>query len=208
TEGTRARNKELRESAIAELRSILYEPDLTRARHKIADFKAKWETHNEGKLWRYLQDRYFIEARQRRWMKAHRTGKFYAGMDTNNYVESWHNHLKYHFLAGNNNCRGDRLIYILSHDVDMYYKAMSIRSIVRYGRHSKGERMDIKEQTFLQNKTTEELAEMVIQIGGVFCVQSLARNGALYNVDVKDGLILKCQRGKRWSSENCPATVL
>ncbi|KAF9369185.1 hypothetical protein BGX21_006121, partial [Mortierella sp. AD011] len=56
------------------------------------------------------------------------------------------------------------------------------------------ERMDIKEQTFLQNKTTEELAEMVIQIGLVFCVQSLAKNGALYNVGVKDGLILKCDR--------------
>ncbi|KAF9342509.1 hypothetical protein BGX26_007373 [Mortierella sp. AD094] len=48
--GTRAKNKELREAAIAELRSILYEPDLTRVCHKIADFKAKWETHNEGKL--------------------------------------------------------------------------------------------------------------------------------------------------------------
>ncbi|KAF9407515.1 hypothetical protein BGZ76_006092, partial [Entomortierella beljakovae] len=191
-EGTRAKNKELRETAIGELRSILYEPDLTRARHKIADFQTKWETHNEGRLWSYLKDRYFNELRQKRWMKAHRTGRFYAGMDTNNYVESWHNHLKSHFLSGNNNCRGDKLIYILSQEVVAYYKALSIRSFVCVGHHSKGEKMDIKEQDFLQRKTKEERAEMVIDIAGKFCVKSFASHGALYLVDVNDGHIIKC----------------
>ncbi|KAF9192495.1 hypothetical protein BGZ49_003418, partial [Haplosporangium sp. Z 27] len=49
-------------------------------------------------------------------------------MDTNNYVESWHNHLKSHFLRGHTNCRGDMLIYILANDVDEFYQMMAMQT--------------------------------------------------------------------------------
>ncbi|KAF9915409.1 hypothetical protein BX616_006214 [Lobosporangium transversale] len=111
-------------------------------------------------------ERYFIGGRRQRWMKSYRVGKFYAGMDTNNYVKPWHNHLKSHFLRGHTNCRGDRLIYLLSHDVDDFYQALAMRSVVRYGRHSKGEKTDILQERCLNNKTIEALQGLVIYVEG------------------------------------------
>ncbi|KAF9346835.1 hypothetical protein BGX26_001658 [Mortierella sp. AD094] len=131
------------------------DPSLSRAHQGIVEFEARWSTHNEGKLWKYLKDRYFSEERRKRWMKSYRVAKFYAGLDTNNYVKSWHNHLKSQFLRGHTNCRGDRLIYILSHDVDDLYQALAMRSVVLYGRHSKGKRMDIMQERYSNGKTRE-----------------------------------------------------
>ncbi|KAF9144233.1 hypothetical protein BGX20_007053, partial [Mortierella sp. AD010] len=156
--------KELREEALAELRTILYDPYLDRALRRIESFKAKWKDHNDSKVLDYLEKRYFTEDRRKRWMKAYRMRKFYAGMDTNNYVESWHNHLKSHFLRGHSNCRGDRLIYILSRDVDEFYQLRALQSVRRYGRHTKGERDDFMQMKFLDGKSMDELKSMVAYV--------------------------------------------
>ncbi|KAF9898023.1 hypothetical protein BX616_004597, partial [Lobosporangium transversale] len=116
----RNQNKDLRQSAMNELRSILYDPSPRSAGEKIVEFEKKWSEHNGGKLWKYLKGRYFIEGRH-------------------------------------TNCRGDRLIYLLSHDVDDFYQALAMRSVVRYDRHSKGGKIDILQERCLDNKTIEEL---------------------------------------------------
>ncbi|KAF9915717.1 hypothetical protein BX616_005553 [Lobosporangium transversale] len=179
-------SKELRQSATNDLRSILYDPAFRSAGEKIVEFEKKWSEHNEGKLWEYLQERYFIEGRRQRWMKPYCVGKFYAGMDTNNYVESWHNHLKSHFLRGHTNCRGDRLIYLLSHDVDDFYQALAMRSVVRHGRHSKGEKLDILQERCLDNKSIEDLRDLVIYVEGHYCVISPTTGRGMYNVRVDE----------------------
>ncbi|KAF9189780.1 hypothetical protein BGZ49_003774, partial [Haplosporangium sp. Z 27] len=134
---------------------------------KIAAFKEKWSNNNEGKALAYLEKRYFTLERKQRWMKAYRVGKYYAGMDTNNYVESWHNHLKSHFLRGHTNCRGDRLIYILTTDVDEYYQMIAMQNIVRRGRHTRVEINDFKQMKFLEGKTKDELHSFVIDVEGI-----------------------------------------
>ncbi|KAF9119393.1 hypothetical protein BGX30_003867 [Mortierella sp. GBA39] len=125
-------------------------------------------------------------------MKAYRTGLFYAGMDTNNFVESWHNQLKSHFLRGHNRGRGDRLIYVLSHDVDSFFQAEGMRSQVRFGRHSKGETFDRKQQRFLARKTQEELRAMVIYIDGKYVMRSFTVEGVLYNITLDSNRIMGC----------------
>ncbi|OAD74566.1 hypothetical protein PHYBLDRAFT_145003 [Phycomyces blakesleeanus NRRL 1555(-)] len=48
-------------------------------------------------------------------------------MLTNNYIESWYNQLKTHFLGCSCNKRFDRLIFILTNEVEFYFKEESIR---------------------------------------------------------------------------------
>ena len=187
--------KELRNEAVKELRDILYNPYINKAEEDIVKFKAKWANHNEGKILEYLEKRYFTVERKMRWMKAYRTGKYYAGMDTNNYVESWHNHLKSHFLRGHSNCRGDRLIYILANDVDEFYQMMAMQNLVRRGRHTRGEINDFKQLEFLEGKTIEELRSFVIDIGGaqnMYCVRSFSVSGGYYFISVLDNVIKGC----------------
>jgi hypothetical protein len=175
-----------------ELKAILYEPNVREARQRVANFYAKWSDHNEGKLWAYLQKHYFQESRRCRWMKAYRTGLYYAGMDTNNYVESWHNQLKSHFLRGHNRGRGDRLIYVLSHDVDLFFQAEGMRSQVRFGRHSKGETFDKKQLKFLASKSQEDLQAMVIFLDGKCVVRSFSAESVLYNITINNNAIEGC----------------
>lgn len=187
--------KDLRQEAINELREILYNPYLNKAEEKIAEFRNKWSDHNDGKVVDYLDKRYFTESRKQRWMKAYRVGKFYAGMDTNNYVESWHNHLKSQFLKGHTNCRGDRLIFILSNDVDEFYQMVAMQNLVRRGRHTRGEVSDFKQLEFIDGKTLEELRSFVVDIEGVqnvYCVRSFSASGGFYFVSADGNTITGC----------------
>lgn len=182
--------QDARKLASNELRSILYDQDLGRARNKIAEFERNWSECSDGKLWAYVRDFYLGEPRQRRWMKAYRKGKFYAGMDTNNYVESWHNHLKSHFLRGHNHCRGDRLLYVLSHDVDAYYHAERVHAVIRVGRRSPGEILDIKQKSYMEGMSEATLQERIIAAEGKFCVRSFLFEGMFYNLAVSDDNVI------------------
>ncbi|KAF9197623.1 hypothetical protein BGZ49_001855 [Haplosporangium sp. Z 27] len=125
------------------LRDIMYEPDLLRARELIQAFRDDWG-NRYLEFAKYMEVNYFnSEARMRSWMKAYRQGGFYAEMDTNNFVESWHNLLKNHFLKGHFRSRVDRVVYLLDTKVLRYYKLDEFQTNVRVGRKSKGEIMDI-----------------------------------------------------------------
>ena len=145
----------------------------------------------------YLEKRYFTDERKGRWMKAYRVGKYYAGMDTNNYVESWHNHLKSQFLRGHTNCRADRLIYVLTKDVDEFYQMIAMQNVVRRGRHTKGEINDFRQLAFLENKSKEELQSFVVNVAGdpsVYVVRSFSISGGYYfvSVDAESRVIKGC----------------
>ncbi|KAK3805379.1 MAG: hypothetical protein J3Q66DRAFT_273951, partial [Benniella sp.] len=113
------------------LLAIMYEGDLFEARQLIQKFRQKWEESFPG-LCDYLDKNYFqSEKRMGAWMKAYRQDAFYAGMDTNNYVESWHNHLKMHFLKRQFKVRADRMVYLLSDVVVNYFKNEEFQAYVR-----------------------------------------------------------------------------
>ncbi|KAK3835656.1 MAG: hypothetical protein J3R72DRAFT_358589, partial [Linnemannia gamsii] len=48
------------------------------------------------------------------WMFCYRQDLSYASIDTNNYIESWHNTLKQHFLRDKQQRRVDTVIYVLN----------------------------------------------------------------------------------------------
>ncbi|KAF9903874.1 hypothetical protein BX616_001501 [Lobosporangium transversale] len=50
--------------------------------------------------------------------------------------------------------------------------ALAMRSVVRYGRHSKGEKLDIMHKNYLNGKNIEELQRLVIHVEGYYCVIS------------------------------------
>ncbi|KAF9345666.1 hypothetical protein BGX34_004555 [Mortierella sp. NVP85] len=108
---TQVDSKLLQKDARQELLAIMYEGDILQARQLIQS-----------------------EDRMGAWMKAYRQDEFYAGMDTNNYVESWHNHLKMHFLKRQFRVRADRMVYLLSNKVVDYFKNEEFQAYVRVGR--------------------------------------------------------------------------
>ncbi|KAF9273358.1 hypothetical protein BGZ74_004819, partial [Mortierella antarctica] len=98
-------HKEVKEAVVKDLCAIVYEPDKQCAQQRCLDFEQKWGNHNDGELWAYLKSNYFHnDSCKQKWMKCFHVDLFYGAMDTNNYVESWHNHLKSHFLQGHTNC--------------------------------------------------------------------------------------------------------
>ncbi|KAG9319019.1 hypothetical protein KVV02_003862, partial [Mortierella alpina] len=80
------------------VKEILYAKTVEQADELIVAIKATWE-HAASGLLQYL-DRNYLDhmADRRRWMFCYREGVSYAWINTNNYIESWHNALKKHFF--------------------------------------------------------------------------------------------------------------
>ncbi|KAF9996861.1 hypothetical protein BGZ80_007152 [Entomortierella chlamydospora] len=127
--------KERRKNMIREeLRNILYSKTEKQANLQVEAFKAKWEEHTP-KLMEYLNENYLnSEADRRRWMFCYREGVSYGWINTNNYIESWHNTLKKHFFKDRQQRRIDTVIYILVNKAIPHYQQMSIRHTVQVGR--------------------------------------------------------------------------
>ncbi len=90
-------------------------------------------------LIRYLHINYFRNdlfiLRARAYQPA-----IYTSMETNNYIESWHNQLKTTHLRRKQNRRMDRLIFILINDVEDYYLQNTQRLMLNVGRMGPEER--------------------------------------------------------------------
>ncbi|KAF9339109.1 hypothetical protein BGX26_009479, partial [Mortierella sp. AD094] len=115
----------------------MYEPDLAQAHKMIDELRKDWASY--PKFVAYLDKNYFQnEARLKMWMKAYRNDIYYAAMDTNNFVESWHNHLKHGFLRRHH----------------------------KVGRKTKGQIMDILRQRDVQAMPIEDIQERVRRFDG------------------------------------------
>ncbi|KAI8348318.1 hypothetical protein B0O80DRAFT_429627 [Mortierella sp. GBAus27b] len=65
---------------------------------------------------------------------------------TNNYVESWNNHPKVHFLKTQSGVRADRMVYLLSGVAVNYFKQVDFQAHIRVGKKTKGDILDILRQ--------------------------------------------------------------
>lgn len=74
-----------------------------------------------------------------RWACCYQTA-VYTNMETNNYVESWHNRLKTTYLKRKPNRRVDRLIYVLVKDIKEDFRQNVHRLILNVGRMGTEER--------------------------------------------------------------------
>lgn len=70
---------------------------------------------------------------QKQWMLCHRQDISYSSIDTNNYIESWHNTLKRHFFRDKQHRRVDTVIYVLAILAVPRFQQKCMRSIVNVG---------------------------------------------------------------------------
>ncbi|KAF9367786.1 hypothetical protein BGX21_007068, partial [Mortierella sp. AD011] len=119
-------------------------------------------------------------------MKAYRTGTFYAAMDTNNFVESWHNTLKNTFLGKHYKLRPDRVVYLLSQIVIGYFEKEELQAQVQVGRLTRGQIVDILRQREVRSMDDEIVQRHAIRLDGKYCVKSFSLEGHYYNLTVKN----------------------
>ncbi|VDC04562.1 unnamed protein product [Peniophora sp. CBMAI 1063] len=108
-----AANRALRDGAVNDFRSLA----LCDTSEKFHELWAKhMDKYAEYPAWqKYLQTEWLPKHRQ--WVRAYRQGIVQYGIETNNYVESWHSHLKTFYLKLMRRQRVDILLYILSRQV-------------------------------------------------------------------------------------------
>ncbi|KAK3804821.1 MAG: hypothetical protein J3Q66DRAFT_272770, partial [Benniella sp.] len=171
----------------------MYENDLLEARNLIQKFGQDWRDAFPD-LYEYVEKNYFnSEDRMHTWMKAYRQDEFYAEMDTNNFVESWHNHLKTHFLKRHFMVRADRMVYLLSEIVVNYFKQEEFQAFVRVGRKTKGEILDIFRQREVRAMSDDTIREHPLHLDNKYCVKSFSNSMACYDVNVdSEGIMTGC----------------
>lgn len=114
-----------------------------RAQELIKIFREIWSHQKE--LLQYLDKNYFGRAAfethewqvrdvQKGWMICYCQDMCYASIDTNNYIESWHNTLKRHFFRDKHQRCADTVIYVLAILAVPHFQQKCIRSIVKVGR--------------------------------------------------------------------------
>ncbi|GJJ78121.1 hypothetical protein EMPS_10480 [Entomortierella parvispora] len=160
---------ELRAKVLSDLTAIMYETDLQRAQERILLFGTKWEAYDE--LLKYLRTEYFYpQARQQTWMRACRTDVDYAAMVTNDYVESWHNHLMAHILRDRSGpLRGDEIVHLLSYIVVDYLKHEDTLSPARISRHTKGGTLDFYQKLTaisMDSATLKQRVRLLLRLPG------------------------------------------
>lgn len=119
-------------------------------------------------------------------------------METNNYVESWHNQLKTVYLQRQPNRRVDRLIFILVKDVAPHYDS-NIKRIVscieRMGpMHYEERRRFIAAESVLSECLNDKLSFTTVMNDIVSSseVQSLTRDNVSHTITVTDHRMERC----------------
>ncbi|KAG0063158.1 hypothetical protein BGZ93_003679, partial [Podila epicladia] len=119
----------------------------------IRSFRETWGSQEE--LLQYLDKNYFgpsmfqdhewqVVDVQKHWMLCYRQDISYASIDTNNYIESWHNTLKRHFFKDKQQRRPDTVIYVLAVLAVPHFQQKCIRSIVNVGKMTPAKVAELK----------------------------------------------------------------
>lgn len=143
-------------------------------------------------LVRYLKTYYFDNNAFMRWTACYQPD-VYTNMETNNYVESWHNQLKTTYLRRKQNKRVDRLIFILVKDVEYDYQNNVRRLMLNVGRMNPEQRRVRAREITAEAINSESIDDMIQQENESFyAVQSFSSNGIVYQVEVNDCQMIKC----------------
>ncbi|KAH7058064.1 hypothetical protein BKA57DRAFT_531355 [Linnemannia elongata] len=118
-----------------------------------------------------------VKETQESWMLCYRQHISYASIDTNNYIESWHNTLKRHFLRDKQHRRMDSVIYALAILTAPQFQQKCTRSIVNVGRMNPAQ--------------TEELKKTAIAVDHIKTRESKGYVGAYITQTSDDNLYVK-----------------
>ncbi|KAG0306539.1 hypothetical protein BGZ99_001751, partial [Dissophora globulifera] len=165
---------------------------------------------------RYLDKNYLdTAADRRRWMFCHRNDISYAWINTNNYIESWHNTLKKHFFRNKQQRRIDSVLYILAHKAIPHYQQRCVRHMAEVGRMNSAKKKkvlsNLKALDFMERKQMEDPGFAFLSPttdDTVFRVPSFKDSSVTYEVTVDwakglTGHITSCTCPEYFQSKMC-----
>ncbi|KAF8585202.1 hypothetical protein K439DRAFT_1660372 [Ramaria rubella] len=125
------------------------------------------------------------------WARAWRQHAHY-GIDTNNFVESWHSNLKKNYIGWMRKQRVDFMICLLTQDIEPDY----MRAHIRIGLGFKGRAMckaERENRRKADELNSEDAVERVRELNEEqIQVESFSQEGVVYTIRVDDGGICAC----------------
>ena len=196
--GSTQENVALIERMMADLKGLMWERSIATFKLKLASFLGNHEYASIKRFMDYFYDTYLKNDSFIRWSAACQP-QIYTNMETNNYIESWHNQLKTMYLERKRNRRVDRLIYILVEDVEYDYSNNVARISLKVGRMGPEERNGRRRQIGAEIINDEWLEDMCSLIEGneeedqrTYKVESFTNPELSYDIQVSMNNILNC----------------
>jgi hypothetical protein len=100
-------------SMIAALKNLMWESSTQMFTQKLLHFQQEFSVHTD--FMAHFIQKHLIDDKFMHWSAAYQP-QVLANMETNNYIEGWHNQLKTNYLQRKRNRRLDHLIFILVDD--------------------------------------------------------------------------------------------
>ncbi|KAG1514525.1 hypothetical protein G6F53_003602 [Rhizopus delemar] len=184
--------KVIRGNIMSELQSIMYETVRENVIEKICQFREKW-TSVQPNFVEYLENRWLALEGYKKWSAAYVIEE-HRNMRTNNYIESWHNQLKSVYLKRIKNRRLDRLVFILTNDVESDLKLDVERICFEVGRMGPELRRRRQREMVADSIPEDRMIEMISKDGDTqYTVESFNQENILYVVKInEDGKIASC----------------
>ncbi|KAG2191501.1 hypothetical protein INT47_010970 [Mucor saturninus] len=192
---------EYKQSLKNSLKSILVESNEAIFITKIGEFKRMIQDQPE--FLRYFERKWTgSENILRRWGRPF-VQQHHQRYLTNNYIESWHNQLKVIYFNRARIRRLDRLVFILTNDVEFYYEQEVERLNFSNGRMGPVEN-ELSRNSFAASQIQDDiLPSMIINplgeisnsmddSNGEWQIQSFSTENQWYTVLIEQGLIQKC----------------
>lgn len=194
-EGNAVEEKRTRVAILADMKGLMWERETIQLHHSLDNFYDAWS--NFPAFLQYIQRTWIANDRIKFWTAANQPN-IRTNMETNNFVESWHNQLKTVYFDRQPNRRVDRLIYILINEVGLDYQSNIERVIAGLGRmgplqHEERKRAVRAEAIPLE--AAQILVTPSFDNDGALknaCVLSFTKEGLSYTVDVRDNRVIAC----------------
>ncbi|KIJ25137.1 hypothetical protein M422DRAFT_273914 [Sphaerobolus stellatus SS14] len=161
-------------------------------------FDEQWEHIQvewaDQKAWLKYMAKEYIPTKER-WAQAWRQHA-HEGIDTNNYIESWHSNLKRNYLGRIRRQRVDFLIRLLSEEIEPDYNRAHIRTGIGFGTRylNKAEQEGKKSAETLIFSEAE--ARVRVVSAELAMVDSFTKDDIDYEVKIRDNSFVAC---------SCPA---
>ncbi|OAD77249.1 hypothetical protein PHYBLDRAFT_164161 [Phycomyces blakesleeanus NRRL 1555(-)] len=201
-------NRLIRGEIMAFLKHIMYEEHIVAFLNKIVGVIEKYE-HTQPDFVKYFETNWCTMAKYCVWSRAfHQLECFH--MLTNNYIESWHNQLKTRFLGRSRNKRFDRPIFILTNEVEFYFKEEAMRINMRSSPMTAAQKQQRKIEMSAEAVPPYMRANMIVSPSkaasltsisddtddvpedGFWFIDSFTEDGITYQVEVNNSVILSC----------------
>ncbi|CEG67520.1 hypothetical protein RMATCC62417_03936 [Rhizopus microsporus] len=179
-----ALNNQVRRAIIADLKAMMWEKNRETFLLSLLAFNMKYSIHTS--FLNYMERNYLNREKFVHWPAAFQP-QIFSNMETNNFIESWHNQLKTVYLGRKRNRRVDRFISVLVDDVEPDYINIC-RITLNVGRMGPEESRRRKELA-AESINAAILETMITEPdndSGIFTIKSFSDNHSSYEVNVID----------------------